>query len=186
MRSLFLLVALVMAFASGACAQEKSSAFGKPDLYGSMNFNMNFNFKDFMIDFGGGVYDLRNHWGASLNLSMRPYFKKVQIKEGANEINQYFEKKFMLSLDLEKRFGNLQIGEGVNMRVLLGARGGWVFGNYRGLEKSPEKYFTLSPLAGFSIDLEDMAFFRFGYCYFDNHNTNIPNNRVFLGFTILI
>lgn len=167
-------------------SQSDSLYKGSPQpLRYALGFGTNFNLDDFYFDFNYGLQDTEYQWGAALSFDMRPYFKKVQIVDKPNHVSQYFEKKFFLALEGEKRFLELHVGS-KTLRALLAAKVGWLFGNYRGLKQAPQSYFGFSPMAGFSFDLGKSGYFKFGYCFLDNKNINIPNNRIFFGITFLL
>jgi len=144
--------------------------------------NMNFNLNDFYLGMETGIEEQSYKWAARLSFDFRPYHKKIQIKENSNTINQYFEQKYFLSLDLEKRFGDLTLPKaGINFFV--GIKSGLLFGNYRGIEKSPDKFFAVSPTAGVCF-VKKIALFRVGYCYLNTHSVDIAPNRIVLSMTI--
>lgn len=144
--------------------------------------NMNFNLNDFYMGMAMGVEEQTYKWAARFSFDFRPYHKKIQIKENSSTVNQYFEQKYFLSLDLEKRFGELSLPKsGINF--FIGLKSGWLFGNYRGIEKSPDNFFALSPSLGVCF-VKKIALFKVGYCYLNTHSVDIAPNRIVLSMTI--
>lgn len=180
------LLGLVILQTTSVRDQENTGSSGQGSYWTwAFHPSMNFNGKDFFLGLGLGMEELNRQWGWKLNFDMRPYFKKIQIREEDNSISQYFEKKFFLSGDLEKRFLKLNVGT-KTLRFFAGFRAGMLFGNYRGLEKAPQINFGWAPLAGLSFDMAKLGYFKFGYCYLDTKNLQIPTNRIYIGFTFLV
>lgn len=162
-------------------ASERGASYWTFSIHPSMNFNGN----DFFLGLGAGMDELRDQWGFKLNFDFRPFFKKIQIDDAPGSISQYFEKKFFLSLDLEKRFLKIPMGTS-KLRMFAGLKGGLLFGNYRGLRKAPQLDLGWSPVAGLALDIEDLGYLKLGYCYLDTKNLQIPNGRIYIGMTFLL
>lgn len=181
MKAVFFLV--FISLAGIAKPQEKKGfSFSEMDMRFGTDFNMNFNLDDFQVGTGMGVTDQRYKWMAMLNFDFRPYHKKIQIKESNSFISQYFEQRYFLSLWLEKRFFELDLPKS-DINFFAGIKNGWMFGNYRGIERSPESYFAFSPAVGICF-VKKIAMFRIGLSYLDLHTVDIPKTRLVLSMTI--
>lgn len=144
-----------------------------------------FNGKDLFTGFGAGFENITHQWAFRLDVDFRPFFKKVQVSNEDGTVDQFFERKTLLSIVGEKRFLKLPIGE-TNLRFLLGAKGGVMFGNYRGLRQSAEVLPFVLPYAGATLDMNMGGLFKFGYAFIDMQNPKIPQHRFFIGFTFYL
>lgn len=178
-----LFISVFTAISSVVFSQEKKKfSFQDMDPRFGVTYNMNFNLNDFYMGIAMGLEEQEQRISARVSFDLRPYHKKIQIKENSSVINQYFEQKYFLSLDLEKRFGNLTLPKsGINF--YLGLKSGWLFGNYRGIEKSPDNFIALSPSAGICF-VKKIALFRVGFCYLNSHSIDIAPSRIILSMTI--
>jgi hypothetical protein len=123
-----------------------------------------FNHQDFLLGTGLGAEDLENHWGAKLNFTFRPSYKKVEVEQALDLIHQYREKVFGITLDLEKRFWFTQTSDEQMIGAYAGIRGGYMTGNYRGVNDYPESGFIYSPGAGAAFRFKD-GIAKAGYMY---------------------
>jgi len=146
---------------------------------------MLFNNKDFFFDFGLGYENLTAQWAIRLDVDFRPFFKKVQIKNEDGSIDQFFERKTLLGIAAEKRLLQLPVGSST-FRFLVGAKGGVMFGNYRGLRRHAEILPYVSPYAGAAFDIGSGGMFKFGYSFMDLQNPRIPQHRIFFGITFYL
>jgi hypothetical protein len=144
----------------------------------------NFNPSDFFLGFSGGIEDTEKKWGAKLSFDFRPYFGKVQIEEDQNVINQYYERKYLVSMDVEKRLFELKI-LGRNYSPFAAVRTGYLFGNYRGLRKAPEAFWIVSPVAGISL-VTETAHWKLAYSRLNTRNIQIPADRIVFEVTFFI
>lgn len=155
---------------------------GVPDIHFGVSAEMNFNATDIFFGFGLGVEDINLEWGARLNYGFRPYHKKVLIDEGENVLRQYREKLHLISLDLEKRFMVLDLGKKKKIGPYLGSKFGYLFGNYRGVSKSPQDKFLIAPTGGIAMHSKDV-YVRAGYMYF-NSETDANEHMVTFSITL--
>lgn len=185
LKSIFVILIIL-----GSSHRAKSQAyFSNPFVFSSPNFDFGvtaesyFNLKDFFVGFGAGTEEVNNDWGASVNVDFRPYFKKVLVEQSPNFYNQYREKLFFLSLDLNKKFYFLKFMDKENqIGLYIEGRFGYLFGNYRGVSSSPNDKFMIVPSGGVVATVDPVSFYL-GYLYF-NTGSDARNNMINLGIGI--
>ena len=145
----------------------------------------NFNFSDLYLGISTGIEDIGFQWGARLNFEFRPFYKKVSVSESQFVTRQYREKKYFLSLDLDKRFGHYNVW-GEHLQFFVGAKTGFLMGNYKGTRNDAENHLVIGPMAGACINVEERVLVKLGYLYFDDRLINVPNHRVIYALQIII
>jgi hypothetical protein len=150
-----------------------------------MSINNDFNLQDWYLGFSGGVEDIGYQWGAKLSFGFRPFKKSVQFQENDYIIRQYQEKKYFLSIDLDKRFGHFNLF-GVHTQFFAGSKNGILLGTYAGTRKNPEPVWVLAPTAGICFNFDDTAFIKLGYLFMQDKLVNVDNNRMSLTFTFTL
>jgi len=140
-------------------------------------FNNTFNTKDYYWGFSMGVEDLGFQWGARFNFQFRPFFKRTLVRESSTVIRQFREKKYFISFDFDKRFGNFDLGN-VQTQLFIGTQCGVLLGNYRAARSSADAIFNLVPIAGLSFNLGDDTFLKIGFCYFRDKLIEVPDGKV--------
>ena len=143
----------------------------------SFSLNNDFNADDWYTGFSGGVEDIGYQWGARLGFQFRPFRKKIQIIESDNLIRQYLERKYLIFLDLDKRFAHFGI-KNAHIQFYAGARGGFLMGNYSGTRNDAENHWVAAPFAGVCVNIEDNVFVKVGYMHFADHLLNVDDGRV--------
>lgn len=183
-RGFFVVLFTVLSFHS--LRTNAQTYFSNPFVFSAPEFDFGisaesyFNFNDIFVGFGLGTDDVNNDWGASVNVDFRPYFKKVRVEENDNLFYQYREKLFFLSLDLTKKFYFLKFNNNDGqLGVYVEGRFGYLFGNYRGVSKSPNDKFMIAPAAGFTYDIDFIGFYL-GYLNF-NSGSDASNHMINLG-----
>jgi len=150
----------------------------------TINCGILVNLQDIYIDFGAGAFEHTSKLGAQLNFAFRPYYKKVQLYEEPNIIRQWKEKKYCLSLDIYKRLLEFDLAK-INSSFLLGAKTGYLFGDYRGTRLRPKAGMTFNPFVGVSFDLNGISL-DLAYLYFSDRLASVPNGRLMLSFNVIL
>ncbi len=127
-------------------------------------FNNTFNLKDYYYGFSLGMEDLGYEWGARFNFQFRPFYKRTQIQVNDQLITQYREKKYFVSIDLDKRFFHFDLDD-VHTQFFLGTQVGFLLGKYRGTRANAETLFNIVPVGGVCFNLKNEVFFKAGLCY---------------------
>lgn len=166
-------------------------AFAQPNEVDDLNEGMTFGFTmesqwnadDFYLGFGMGVEHRDLDAGARLTYSFRPYFKKVLIKESATLAQQFHEKRFVISLDAEKRYTPYKIKK-ADFGVFANLKLGVVFGNYKGTNQKPEGGLLASPSIGPVFAWNKSVYLKFGYNFFPDRIESVQDSKVYMGLTI--
>lgn len=140
-------------------------------------FNNTFNSKDYYYGFSMGIEDLGYQWGARFNFQFRPFFKRTLIQESSSIVRQYREKKYFISFDFDKRFGNFDLG-GLKTQLFLGTQLGVLLGNYRAARSSAEAVFNIVPVGGLSFNLKEDTFLKVGFCYLRDKLIEVPDGKI--------
>jgi opacity protein-like surface antigen len=167
---------------------QKSSYSGYNEtvrIHPIMSLNNDFNLQDWYLGVSGGIEDVGYQWSAKLSFGFRPFKKSVQIQENEYLIRQYQEKKYFLSLDLDKRFGHLNLF-GLHTQFFAGTKNGILFGTYAGTKKNPTPVWVIAPMAGVCFNFDDAIFAKIGYQFMQDQLVNVDNNRISLTFTFIL
>lgn len=148
------------------------------ELVPSLSINNDFNFQDWYLGFSGGVEDIQYEWGARIGFNFRPFYKKVQIKDG-NIVRQYREQKYFLSLDLDKRFLHFDFSK-TKLQLFAGIKTGYLMGNYKGTQNDSEKYWVIAPMGGVCFNFDDVVFLKAGYTLFNDRLINVSDSKITL------
>jgi hypothetical protein len=149
------------------------------EIVPTLSLNNDFNLQDYMVGLSAGIEDLGFEWGARVGFNLRPFYKKVQIKSDNNIIRQYREQKYLISLDLDKRFLHFDVF-GYKLQLFAGVRTGLLLGNYKGTKLDAEKYFVAAPFGGFCLNFNDVGYLKLGYMQFNDHLTTVSDSKIML------
>lgn len=165
----------VLALLSIACSSVHAQSFfirnplesmgAQPHL--SISGEVYANTKDVLLDFGIGIDDVGYDYTARLNFAFRPYTKTVLTEIEEKEWRQYFERLYIISLDLEKRFNFILFGDNNRFGPYLASKFGYFLSDYRGMSKHPNQGFKIIPAAGLGIQF-DHSTFSLGYLFLNN------------------
>lgn len=126
-----------------------------------------FNSKDVYFDFGIGVDDIGYDYSARLNFGFRPYTKTVISEIAEKEFMQYWERSYIISLDLEKRFNFMVFGDDNRFGPYVASKVGFFLADYRGVSKHPSSGFKLIPSTGLNLKINHSSF-SVGYLFLNN------------------
>jgi len=147
------------------------------DILPAISFNNDFNLDDWYMGVSGGIEDEGYQWGARIGFAFRPFRKKVHVL-GDNEImRQYHERKYLIFIDLDKRLGHLSLFE-QHLQFYLGARGGFLMGNYAGTKNDAENVWVIAPVGGLCFNFDDVFFLKIGYNHFSDKLLNVDDGRI--------
>jgi len=174
-------------FFSTYCAQDQDAAFDLEEdaiIYNngfeikkSFSINNDFHFQDWYFGFSGGIEDVSYQWGAKLSVAIRPFRKKVQILQDNNVIRQYHERKYFISLDLDKRLGHFKMMD-QHFQLYFGAKSGVLLGNYAGTRNDAINHWIVAPMAGICLNIDDNTFIKLGYIHIKDHLLNVIDGRI--------
>lgn len=143
----------------------------------SFSLNNDFNTDDWYTGLSGGIEDVGYQWGVRLGFQFRPFRKKIQLIDDSNLVRQYLERKYLIFLDLDKRFGHFGI-KNAHIQFYAGLRGGFLMGNYSGTRNDADNHWVAAPFAGVCANVHDNVFFKVGYMYFQDHLLNVDDGRI--------
>ena len=178
----WIMYGFMLAIGSSVMAQPYSER--SVDINPSFSTEMMFNFNDYYMGLGGGIYDSGFEWGARVNLDFRPFYKRVKTEPVDQVSYIYREKRLFLSLDLEKGFYPFEAGS-TKLGAYVGGRGGLIFGGYRGTSEKPDGKLVLSPAVGLSAWIDEIVIIKLGLNYFDDGLASVPDEKIVLNFTFV-
>ncbi|CAG5079643.1 hypothetical protein [Parvicella tangerina] len=143
----------------------------------TLALNNDFNTDDWYTGLSGGIEDIGYQWGVRLGFQFRPFRKKIQVIENSSFIRQYQERKYLIFLDVDKRFAHFSISK-AHIQFYLGARGGFLMGNYSGTRNDADNHWVAAPFAGVCANVHDNVFFKLGYMYFPDQLLNVDDGRI--------
>jgi hypothetical protein len=173
-----LIVGAVFAFAAKVHAQS---------FYPQLGYELNFNQTDVMMGGGIGIYNI--DWNASAQLSFKGRIgaRRVIVEpEDTDLIFQFRERRYLLGIDLEKRFAFSDISASSQVGGYLQAFGGLSFGDYRGTTAKPPTGFGGSAGAGIYIGNPDIIAVKLGYVYLPLQTQSIVAHRISMGLNIFL
>lgn len=125
------------------------------------------NKKDVLLDFGIGMDDIGYDYTARLNFAFRPYTKRVLSEIEEKEWRQYWERLYIISLDLEKRFNFMIFGDNNRFGPYLATKIAYFLADYRGMSKHPNAGFKFIPSTGLGIQFGHSTY-SLGYLFLNN------------------
>lgn len=146
------------------------------DIVSSLSINNDFNGDDWYLGFSAGAEDLGYEWGARLGFNFRPFYKKVQVRDANDIIRQYREQKYILSLDLDKRFLHFDFID-FQLQFFAGVRTGFLFGNYKGTQINSKTYGILAPMGGVCLNFNNRLMIKAGYMHLNDRISNVSDSR---------
>lgn len=158
---------------------ESPNSSKKINIVPTLSINNDFNLQDYMVGLSAGIEDLGFEWGARVGFNLRPFYKKVQIKSENNIVRQYREQKYLISLDLDKRFLHFDVF-GYKLQLFGGVRTGLLLGNYKGTKIDADKFFIAAPFGGLCLNFNDVGYLKLGYMQFNDHLTNVSDSKIML------
>lgn len=169
-------------FASHFCISQVEESFKTSKqikIVPTLSINNDFNLQDYTVGFSAGIEDLGFEWGARVGFNLRPFYKKVQIKADNNIVRQYREQKYLISLDLDKRFLHFDVLD-YKLQLFAGVRTGLLLGNYKGTKIDADKFIVAAPFGGFCMNFNDVGYLKLGYMQFNDHLTNVSDSKIML------
>lgn len=160
-------------------AGENSKTSKHIEIVPTLSINNDFNLQDYMVGVSAGIEDLGFEWGARVGFNLRPFYKKVQIKSDNNIVRQYREQKYLISLDLDKRFLHFDVF-GYKLQLFAGVRTGLLLGNYKGTKIDADKFFVAAPFGGLCLNFNDVGYLKLGYMQFNDHITTVSDSKIML------
>lgn len=142
-------------------------------------FNNTFNSKDYYYGLSMGMEDLGYEWGVRFNFQFRPFYKRTQVQLTDYLITQYREKKFFVSVDIDKRFLNFYMNK-IKMQFFVGSQFGILLGKYRGTRANAATLFNIAPLGGVSLNYKNEIFVKAGICYLQDNLLEVPDFKAVL------
>jgi hypothetical protein len=69
-----------------------------------------------------------------------------------------------------------------HFQFFLGARTGFLMGNYSGTKNDAENHWVIAPVGGICFNFNDNSFIKIGYNHFTDHLLNVDDGRISLSF----
>lgn len=144
------------------------------------------NHTDFMFGFTGGIGFDQLDLSTRLYAMVRPGRKRILVQsETPNLYYQYRESRFMIGLDLEKRFTLSQINSQLRVGAFLAAWGGLSLGGYRGTSANAPGGFNYVFRGGPFLG-DDTVTLQAGYAFVPLRTPSIVAHRAYIGFHFAI
>ena len=144
-------------------------------------FGMNFNHTDFMLGFNGGAAFEALDLSARLGFQFRVGSKRVLVEtEVPDVLVQYRERRYLLGIELEKRFTLTEFSSNERLGVWLAPWGGLSIGDYRGSKASSPGGLAWSMQGGIFFNTDGVVL-RGGYAWLPLQTNSIVNHRIVFG-----
>jgi hypothetical protein len=153
---------------------------GSIHLYSGFSTSSN----DFMLDFGGGIYEPITRMLVSLGYKYLPKASRV-LEYRNSEFYQFWEKRYSIYLSLQHLIIIKKVPQKYNLGFVPGLSNDLTWGYYRGLEKGTGKRWIIVPSIGLFYQKE--FFTILGKWEIANYNKQIKAfNRFNLQFLLTI
>lgn len=110
--------------------------------------NQEFNADDYLLGFSLGLSDKKYNIDLYADYKFRPFATRVLEQTGENIYFQYWEKRAIYSLVLDKKLKLFSAPGYSSVGLFAGMKGAYTFGSYRGVKDKPAPLYTLSPRIG--------------------------------------
>lgn len=142
----------------------------------SLGLGINFNAKDILSGLVLGINDYKYNIGIYAGYEMRYWAKRTLVEKSPYYFYQFWERRSTIHFAIEKRFklNNLSV---TDIGLLLGAKGLYTFGSYRGTANDPESTFKFTPQAGFYFSKNSFRT-KLIYEYIDYGNYEVIPHRI--------
>ncbi len=145
-----------------------------------LDFDMNFNNKDFMLGGQIGLIESKSQVQLALGYKTRPAVRSVLYESAPDTYYQYWESRSMFHLSADKFFTLRRTGQGQKLGAYAGLMGAYTYGNFRGSNQKPDDRFKLIPRGGFFYDFHILRL-KMGYEYMNLKNSKAPPHRFNIG-----
>ncbi len=128
-----------------------------------------------------GLHEVKSNTNVTLGFSMRYFAKRVHEKQTDDLIHQYWERRYVLPLTIDKLF-DLIHNHNKRFSVFAGVKGYYTWGRYRGVEARPDDKFGISPRAGLFWRTSEVFALSLHYEYFNLNQKTVSPHRIVLSF----
>jgi len=141
-----------------------------------IGYGINFNNKDILLGGIIGINDYKYNIGISLGYEMRYWAKPTLVEQNPDLYYQFWEKRSTIHVTTEKRFSIISRLKS-ETGCLLGGKGLFTFGSYRGSSTHPDSKFKFAPQAGIYYSMKIFSV-KLLYEYIDYGNFEVPPYRI--------
>ena len=145
-----------------------------------MDFDMNFNGKDFMLGGRMGLLESKYNVQLTLGYQTRPSVRSVLYEADPNTYYQYWESRSLVDLSVNKFFVLKKINIEQQFGAYAGLKGAYTYGNFRGSNQKPDDRFLLIPAGGIYFDYNILRV-KLGYEYLNLKNSKASPHRIYIG-----
>lgn len=146
-----------------------------------------FNQTDILMDFGAGVSFQELGLSTKLSFQSRVATKRVLVEtETPNLLYQFHERRYLLGLDVDKRFILTEFTENLRFGLFLGGFAGMTFNDYRGTDEKGTVEFGWEAKGGAFLSNPKIFVMRLGYTYLPLPTQNVYPHRIGVSFHFLI
>ncbi len=138
-----------------------------------------------MIDANLGMTDSKYHIGINTGFSFRPATVRVLQKETEQLYFQYWERRYMFYIGLEKKFKIIENHKALHSGPVIGLKEIYTYGNYRGAGRKPAAQFLTVPQAGWYLG-NDIFTLKLNYERMNFDISDFDKGRLSLGITFNI
>lgn len=158
----------------------------KPNFdYTLWQYSINGNTDDALFGLYYGYHEAKTNMNLTLGFSMRYFAKRVLVKQSSNTIHQYWERRYLLPLNLDYLI-NLSSKKQNQVALIAGLKGYYTWGRYRGIDSKPDDNFGVSPRLGLLWKSNDKFGLTMHYEYFDLKQKTVSPHRLILGFNLFL
>lgn len=148
-------------------------------------FDMDWNTTDFMYGGNAGIVEGNMKLALSMGYHTRAGYKRVLIDRGENSYYQLFEKRSLAYIELQKMMSMKEKPNGGHLGVVIGLKGLYSYGKYRGFTPRPDGLFTIAPRIGY-YTMGKHAAMSLNYEYMNFDVFKVSPHRINISFAILI
>ncbi len=161
-------------------------AIAQQPLVPEIGLGLNFNGTDAMLNLGAGVSFQNIRTSAKVSFQPRLGAKRVFVETASpNVLIQYRERRYLLGLEVDKRFKLTEFSEYTELGLFVGGFIGMSFNDYRGTDARGSVDLGYEGMAGAYIGDPHVCLLRLGYLYLPLPTQNVFPHRIGFSFSIL-
>jgi len=150
-----------------------------------MNPALSFNPGDVMMGVHMGIIESKSNVHLELGYKTRPWVRSVSFKIEENTYYQFWEKRSLLHLGIDKSFNIKELPYYENLGLFVGINLGYTYGSFRGSNKKPDDQGVLIPKAGLFYRYKSFNI-KANYEYMKFKNSSVSPHRLGISLGLMI
>jgi len=146
---------------------------------------ISFNLKDVLMGFHTGIIDSKSNIHLEMGFKTRPWVRSILYEVNENTYYQFWEKRSVLHLGLDKTFEIRDLPYYENLGLFVGMNFGYTYGNFRGSNRKPDDQVILIPKTGLFYHFKAFNI-KVNYEYMKFKNSSVSPHRLGISIGLMI